>query len=303
MLLKLFRKEQGNALVLVSFAMLGLLSITGLVLDGGTLYMTKSHLQKTANAAALSGAQELTGTDEVVVEKIIERVLMEHGESESLKSISMTLEDRVEVELSKEIKPVFLKLFGYDTATVEAQATAEIGTMGRAYGAAPLGIDESIELELYKEYKLKVDQHEVDTGNFGVLALGGTGASTYEENLRNGYKDQIGRGDILDTQTGNISGKTRSVINELVQNCPYSPGDAIERNCSRILLVPVYKPYYTSTNQLKQVEITGFEYFFVTEPVHSNDTTITGIFIKMTGTGIIDPGSSSLGAYSIRLTR
>ncbi|OIJ14637.1 hypothetical protein BKP35_06190 [Anaerobacillus arseniciselenatis] len=302
MLLQLIKKENGNALVFVSFAMVGLLAITGLVLDGGTLYMTKSHLQKTANAAVLSGAQELIGTDEEVT-SIVERVLKEHDETESLLSIEFTLGNRVEVELEKEVPLAFSKLFGRQTAPVHVHAAAEIGTMGRAHGAAPLGIDEAIELEHYVEYLLKVDEKDVDTGNFGVLALGGPGANTYEDNLRNGYNAEIKINDILETQTGNIAGKTRSVINELVQNCPYSPGDAIERNCSRVLLVPVYKPHYISTNQLKEVKITGFAYFFITEPMSNNDTTITGMFIKRTGTGFIEPDSSYQGAYSVRLTK
>lgn len=298
----LLQKEQGNAIVLVSLALLGLLSMTGLVLDGGTLYMTKSHLQKTANAAVLSGAQELTGS-EAEVENIVDLVLTEHEENASLKNIVISLGNRVEVELEKEVPLAFSRLFGRETSNVNAVAAAEIGVMGRAHGAAPLGIDDSVDLEYNIEYKLKVDQTEVDTGNFGVLALGGPGANTYEDNLRDGYSAEIKLDDVIETQTGNIAGKTRTVINELVQQCPYSLGEAINRDCSRILLVSVYKPHYISTNQLKEIKITGFAYFFITEPMSSNDTYITGMFIKRTGTGFIEPVSSDSGAYSIRLTK
>ena len=58
--MKLFKKENGNALVLVSLAMMALLAMGGLAIDGGMLFMTKAQLQKAANAAVLSGAQELT---------------------------------------------------------------------------------------------------------------------------------------------------------------------------------------------------------------------------------------------------
>ncbi len=309
MFIRLLKKENGNALVFVSFAMLGLLAMTGLIIDGGTLYMTKSHMQKTANAAVLSGAQELPITEDKInitedkVNSIVEQILIDHEETDSLHSIEITIGKRVEVELEKEVPLAFSKLFGRETAMVHVEAAAEIGVMGRAYGAAPLGIDEATQLEHYREYNLKVDQEDVDTGNFGVLALGGPGANTYEDNLRNGYNAEIKINDILETQTGNISGKTRTVINELVQKCPYNPGDVFERNCSRVLLIPVYKPHYISTNQLKEVKITGFAYFFITEPMNSNDTTITGVFIKRTGTGFIEPDSSYQGAYSVRLTK
>lgn len=302
MLKKLIKRQHGNALLLVSFALLGLLSVAGLVVDGGILYMTKSHLQKTANAVVLSGAQELTGT-EAEVKKVVMEVLAGHNEEESLKMVTVALGSRIDVQLEKEVNLTFSRLFGRDVATVSTEAAAEIGAMGRAFGASPIGIDDSITLDYYVTYTLKVDQTGVESGVFGVLALGGPGANTYEDNLRNGYQAEIKIDDVLETQTGNISGKTRTVINEKVQKCPYSVGDAIERNCARIILIPVYKPHNKNTNQLKEVKITGFAYFFVTEPMNNNDTSITGMFIKRTGKGFIEPTTSPKGAYSIRLTK
>ncbi len=295
-------QEDGNAIVFVALALVAVLSIAGLVIDGGTLYMTKSHLQKTANAAVLSGAQELTST-ETEVRTIVDKILSEHKEETSLKELEITPESRVEIVLEKEVTLAFSTLLGRQTATVTVEAAAEIGVMGRVYGAAPIGIDDSIPLEHYVEYALKVDQTEVDTGNFGVLALGASGASTYEDNMRYGYSAELKIGDIIETQTGNISGKTRLAVNERIQGCAYSAYDAIPRNCSRVLLIPVYKPNSYESNQLKDVKITGFAYFYLTEPMSNNDTYIRGLFIKRTGTGFIEPTSSNRGAYSIRLTK
>lgn len=55
---ELVKREQGNVLVIVAVGLVALLLITGIVIDGGNLYMTKSHLQKTANAAVLSGVKK-----------------------------------------------------------------------------------------------------------------------------------------------------------------------------------------------------------------------------------------------------
>jgi hypothetical protein len=297
-----FVKDQtGSTLPLVGVMMIGLLAATGLVIDMGSLYVTKAHLQKAANAAVLSGAQELTNS-ELAVNQIVNTVITEHDEASSVQAISITMNDQVSIELNKEVDLKFAQLAGWDSAPVSVRASAKIDVMGRAAGAAPLGIDEGTPLELYKEYKLKVDQTDVDTGNFGVLALGGTGASTYEDNLLNGYQNVVGVGDVIDTQTGNISGKTRTVIEERINNCPYEPGEMDHRDCSRILLVPVYKVHSQSSNQLKSIQITGFSYFYITEPMSSKDTSITGKFIKRTGTGFADPTAVSKGAFSIRLT-
>lgn len=298
---QLWRNQQGSAVFLVSIALLALLAITGLVIDGGTLYVTKTHLQKTANAAALSGAQELTNS-ETDVRAVVDHVVAAHGEQGSLAGADIQADTKVTVRLRKEVQLYFVGLFWKDRAPVEASASAEIQTMSAAMGAAPLGIDESISLEFNREYKLKVDETEVSSGNFGVLALGGPGAATYEDNLRNGYSSELNVGDIIDTQTGNIAGKTRSGVQERIDQCPYPEGDTTHRDCPRVILIPVYRPYYYDSNQIKEVEITGFAYFYITKPMDSKDTAITGMFIERAGTGFVDPDTANKGAFGIRLT-
>ncbi|MFZ3589155.1 pilus assembly protein TadG-related protein [Bacillus sp. DJP31] len=295
------KRENGNALILVSLAMVGLLGMTGLVIDGGSLFMTKSHLQKAANAAALSGAQELF-LGEGAVENIVNEVLQFHKEEKQLEKIEIDEENIVKLQLKKEVPLAFSTLFGQDTAPVEAQAAAEVGVMGSAMGAVPLGIDERFELEFYEEYELKTDTTGVDAGWFGILALGGPGAATYYDNFKNGYQYEISVGDVIDTQTGNVAGTTRSAVKERIDACPYAIQTGIEKKCSRIILVPVYQPYNVQSNQVKQVKIKGFAYFYLTEPVSGKDTSVHGMFIKLTGSGTIDESATNRGAFSIRLT-
>ncbi|GGJ61758.1 hypothetical protein GGR02_001138 [Anoxybacillus voinovskiensis] len=297
---KFWRQEEGNALLLMAVAFFSLLVMAGFVIDGGMIYMTKSRLQKAANAAVLSGAQELT-TSEAAVQAVVHDILVRHEEEKNLKQIDIVLEQKVAVDLERAVPLAFGKLLGMETVRVTAHAAAGLRVMGRAKGAAPLGIDESIPLEFYKEYQLKVDSSGVEYGNFGVLALGDPGAQTYEENLRYGYQEEIRVGDILETQTGNIAGKTRSVIQEKINECPDSPDNIYKRDCPRILLIPVYRPYEHTVNQLKKVEVTGFAYFYITAPMNPKDTTITGMFIKRTGTGLEERNSVNRGAFSIRL--
>lgn len=299
--IKLYRQEHGSSILLVSLALVGLLAITGLVVDMGTMYNTKVHLQKTANAAALSGAQELTN-EVSQVSAVVDEILLQHGEELSLHKIDIEPERKVVVTLKTDVPLIFSSLFGWESSPIEAHAAAEIMTMSEAMGAAPLGIDESINLEFYQEYNLKVDQTEVDTGNFGVLALGGPGAQTYEQNLKKGYSNLIQIGDILDTQTGNIAGKTREGVKERIDGCPYPEGEVHHRDCSRVILVPVYRPHNYTSNQLKEIEITGFAYFYITEPMDNTDTSITGMFVKRAGTGFVDKDAANYGAYGIKLT-
>jgi hypothetical protein len=299
---KMIRNEKGHALILVSLAMVGLLSMAGLVLDGGSLYMAKSHLQKTANAAALSSVQEVFNSEDAVT-RIVQDVLQFHKEEPSaLKKIKIDQEGLVRLQLEKTIPLSFSTLFGKETTPVGATAAAEVGVMGAAKGAVPLGIDERFQLEFFKEYELKTDTVGVDTGWFGILALGGPGAATYYDNFINGYQNEIKVGDVIDTQTGNVAGKTRAAIKERIDGCPYSFEESIEKKCSRIVLIPVYQTVKSSDSQIKEVMVKGFAYFYITEPVSGNDTSVHGMFIKLTGPGEIDEHALNRGAYSIRLT-
>ncbi|HZG58585.1 pilus assembly protein TadG-related protein [Paenibacillus sp.] len=297
----LARDERGNVIALVSLSMVALLAFAGLVIDGGLLMATRAQMQKAANAAALSAAQELT-TSEAAVEAVAETVLHRHGEHAHMDRLEVSMQDRVYVGLTAEVPLGFAGIFGFDAAPVSVAAIAELGRMGSAIGAAPLGIDESIPLAYGVEYRLKVDNTMSETGYFGVLALGGPGAATYEDNLRYGYQGWLGLNDVLETQTGNIAGKTRSSIAERLTNCPYPEGEMFHRDCPRILLVPVYRPHSYESKQLKAVEITGFAYFYVTKPMDPHDTYITGKFIQRAGTGFARQEAADKGAFAIRLT-
>ena len=62
-------KRSGNVLILTLLAMIGMFGVLALAIDIGYLYMIDSELQRTADAAAMSGAwelyrdKELSGTD------------------------------------------------------------------------------------------------------------------------------------------------------------------------------------------------------------------------------------------------
>ena len=89
---------------------------------------------------------------------------------------------------------------------------------------------------------------DIGAGNFHSLALGGPGADTYESNIINGYEGEIEIGDELDTQTGNIAGKTVDGVMSRVNQCDEpgrigpicgSYGASCDRNCARFVVCPV----------------------------------------------------------------
>jgi len=300
--MKLLKSEQGSSMIITALLMVVMLGMAGLAIDMGVMYKTKSSLNKTANMAVLSGAQELVNSEDSV-RRVVNKILLAEGQEESLREINIDTEGtyRLNVILERSEPMYFLKLFNLKSMKITSSATAELAAMGRAQGAVPLGIDDSIPLEYMKEYNLKVDSGYSEYGNFGILALSGPGARLYEQDLRDGYQGEIKVGDIINTETGNIAGKTRDAVNYRINSCPYPDGDITGRNNSRIMLVLVYEPYEVNSNQMKKVKVAGFAYFYLKSPMGHNDSSIKGYFIKKVGNGIGDAGLESNGAYAIRL--
>lgn len=309
-------QQNGNVTVLFAFVLAGLLAMTSVVVEGGMLYAAKMHLQKTANATVLSGAQELTNT-ESAVRAVAGNILNYHGETASLESLTVAMRDRTTAILKKDVQMHFAKALGMDTVPVRVKATAKIEAMGAAVGAVPVGIPESMVLTYGQETRLKVDNDLSSYGNFGILALGDTaagGASTYETNLEFGFKGLLSIGDLVDTKTGNVAGDTQKAVQARLNRDPYPAGDTSHSDDPRILLVPVYIACpqnassiaecrnYQVSGQLKRIAITGFAYFYLTAPMDYSTKEVMGTFIERTGTGFVKPGADNRGAYAIKLT-
>lgn len=309
-------RQDGNVTVLFAFVLTALLAMTSVVVEGGMLYATKMHLQKVANATVLSGAQELTNT-ESNVRSVAGTVLSDHGEAASVESLSVAMKDRTTVVLKKDVQLRLAKALGMDKVPVRVKATAKIEPMGAADGAVPVGIPESMVLTYGQETRLKVDETLVTNGYFGILALGDTaagGANTYETNLEYGYKNLLSVGDLVDTKTGNVAGDTQKAVQARLNRDPYPAGDTSHSDDPRILLVPVYIACpqnansidecrnYQLSGQMKRIAITGFAYFYLTQPFDSSTKEVIGTFIERTGNGFVKPGADNRGAYAIKLT-
>jgi len=81
------------------------------------------------------------------------------------------------------------------------------------------------------------------TGNFGALALGGKGANDYGDVILNGYDDPLNIGDWVDSEPGNMAGKTIDNVQERI------------RRGETNILIPVVSDF---GNGRKPVQILGF---------------------------------------------
>ncbi|MCD8508809.1 MAG: hypothetical protein LRY73_02195 [Bacillus sp. (in: Bacteria)] len=168
----------------------------------------------------------------------------------------------------------------------------------------PLGIDERTPITFYDPenpgppYPLHWGSSNGQAGNFGILEFdGNNAATTYYDYLEKGFDQELRIGQRLSTVPGVRRG-SYEVINTRVEGC----SDFRELDCSRIILVPVYKDL-GGTGDNRTVEIRGFAYFYLAEHMARNATDIRGYFIKhaQSGTGFVEPGAIDRGAYTIRL--
>lgn len=306
---KIYAEEKGLALVLVAVAMTVILGFTALVVDVGSLYLTRSRLINACDAAALAAARELPGGNpESVAKEYLKRNNVDPAEAE----ITVSSDNkRITVRASRNVEYTFARVLGFTSQTVSAAATAEYGAVSSASGVAPFAVPEQ-ELVYDKQYVLKegagksVDDGFRIHGNFGALALGGRGANNYKNNLKYGYDGIITIGDWVETEPGNMSGPTYDGVTYLLNQCTHNcTPENYRPDCPRVIIVPIFDPS-TLEQGRDDVRIVGFGAFLL-EGVEGrgNESTVTGTFLQMAPppdvSYDIDPDAPDYGLHATKL--
>ena len=169
------RSDKGQATVLTLVFLVVLLGMAALVLDVGSWYRADRAVQSTADAAALAGAQSLPynpgNASTLAVQYGDKNGGGVNGSGITISNSSLGVNDTITVHLTRPAPGVFTKLFGVNSVTVGAHATARASLMQQAQYIAPIGVN-------LKHPKLKgtVSCPCFGTGNPTTLPLGKTGA-------------------------------------------------------------------------------------------------------------------------------
>lgn len=89
-----FRRQRGAVAILLTVAMVALLAMAGLTLDGGHLMLNKSRLQNAVDAAALSGAKTLSQGAGGLVLKAVEDTLLLNADAEGNGELARAIAER-----------------------------------------------------------------------------------------------------------------------------------------------------------------------------------------------------------------
>ncbi len=299
-LLHIMKRQEGTATILVTIAITALLGFTALVTDVGIMYINRHQLINAVDAAALAGIQDLPN-DATNAVNTANLYAQENGVDVANLTVTVENNNKITVKVQREAALFFAKLLGHQKKDVSAEATALVASVTSVTGAVPFGIERQ-EFVYGQLYTLKEGGGDGSNGNYGAIALGGTGSSNYEERLKYGYNEKLTVGSWIPTETGNMSNPTiRGVqyrINEC-SHCPYCTYDHFVRGCPRYMLIPVIDYF---DNGRSDVQIVGFAAFFI-ESVGGtgNDCYVQGRFVQTITQGDIDINQTDYGLRAIKL--
>ncbi|HWO73759.1 MAG TPA: pilus assembly protein TadG-related protein [Dehalococcoidia bacterium] len=128
---RLIQDEQGQVMVFVAILMTGLVSVVGLVTDGGIVFSQRRDLQNVADAAALAGAMQIDerayrASGQVVLDDAKARDAAEQylRDEEDVDYTVQVSQAGVEVSVSRRASTSFLRLVGIDSVDISATSSA-----------------------------------------------------------------------------------------------------------------------------------------------------------------------------------
>jgi len=143
--------ERGQALILITFAAVGLLAIVGLAIDGGAKFSDQRNAQNAADTAALAGSYALINGDATWKLAALQRA-QDNGYVSNLTTTTVSVyqcsevdsdcgyyagnDDYVQVIIDNNINTTFARVIGITQLHNQVQAVALAKTGGSLFGGA-----------------------------------------------------------------------------------------------------------------------------------------------------------------------
>jgi hypothetical protein len=228
-------RESGQALILFAAGLVVMMALVGLSIDIGQLVLTRTDMQKTADAAAFAGAQDLNNT--TLAEQTAQSYVTQNGSATATVAFSNTfgVNDTIEVEASRTVNYTFLKVLGMTSHEVSAKAKVRVAVHSGGKGLLPFGFiasnannshllsnscylgNDADGLPMFQQNvqcQIKYGAGTQGGGDFGALTLGDEGGDNYRENIENGSTLPFKKGDKVNSETGVLDGPTRQGMDD-----------------------------------------------------------------------------------------
>ncbi len=292
------KREQGSVSIMVMLMMVVLLASTGAVIDIGVVLVNRTQLSNALDYAALAGAQELPD-NESDARAVATDYLIQNNVNPADVTITIAPDGKsISIDGNRPVEYTFLRIVGLDGTTVSVQSKVMLGAVSSIKGGLRPYAIEDFPYAYGAEVVLKQGAGDGYHGNYGVIALGGNGASVYESNALYGYAGTVTIGDEIDTEPGNMA----NVSNQL-QTYINGISDTFEnhtRKSDRLWTVPLVDSLLE--NGRGTVVVMGFAQVYVEKiQKKSGKIQITARFIKFVVNGDIDINVVDRGTYGVKL--
>lgn len=293
------RSDSGQAMLFVVVALLGLVGLVSLVVDGGSWFRTQRQVQTAADAAALAGAQNLP-IDQTGARSTAISYAQQNFSGIAAPTITFPSAAEIDVVAAEPVNGIILSALN---ATARAHARAQVSAPSSLKNVAPIAV--------YKDYACIVtnptcfgqtvvlgfdDDNPFDPtkSKFGLLDLdrdGSAGSGDMKNWLDNGYPDFLPVNTIYPPANGEKNG---------IKSQLQSAADA-----HRVLLFPVY-----DTATVTGYHVIGWAAFVIDDigKWAGKEHILTGHFVTFlatdlaAGNPITDP-SLDFGVHVITLTQ
>lgn len=285
--------NRGQTAVMFLVVITALIGVVGLGSDVAVLYFNWVQLQKGVDAAALAGAGYLP--DDPAAASATARTYARNngiGSSELVGAPIISSNDKeITVSAKRTVPYFFFRAVGLFSGDVAATATARApyatstvgggnGTTGNPsgnggsgedsngapfygssvgqFGLVPIGLDYTTPYTADQSVTLNYEQ--VGPGNWGSLALGGTGGNNLRNNIANGFSGPISIGDWVGTEPGQKVGPVDQGFNDRIAaaeaNYPNGTFSSHDPANPRVLIVPMVD--WTDPNGRNAVQVKAF---------------------------------------------
>ena len=301
-----YNEQKGSVAVTVAIFMFVLIGFSAFVLDFGVYYNEASKLQNSLDSAVLAAVQELpsygtsssawtAANNEAISYASLNNLDLTVNDIQPIyKDNDITTNKIIGIKATKSVTVNynFAKVLGIDSGTVTRTSSAGLSPAGGIRGAVPLSISDTslknaIDSGVVTGLLIKVSTDAsaigIDSaqrrGWFGALRFEGSGASIYSDLLAYGYSGSVSIGQVLDMESGNMSGPTMDGFTTRYNKC--KDGCTAENylpDCPKLVYIPVVQVISN-----KQVKVVSFATFFLEEcGGNGNDSYIKATYIKDT---------------------
>jgi Flp pilus assembly protein TadG len=301
-------RSRGQIIVLLTFLLPVVVGTMALAVDIGVFYFEWAQLQKAADAAAVAGANYLPQNPTQAISAANSYAELNGVAAGEITSTTVGSKNQtITIKLAREVRYHFAAVLGLTQSPVQVAATGGIVTAGSASGVLPVGIDSRTSYTYGTPITLLQGDSAKGTwgpGNWGALSLGGSGASNFENNVINGYDGTVSVGDLVSTETGEMTGPVRSSFNTRISaGETMDPGGTWSSHSlddPRAATVPIVD--FANINGNSQVPVLGFAEVWLVGV--TNKLGINAIFLQQVSSGgEPNPDAPNYGAYKAVLVQ